>query len=393
MIEYMDLFLPPTSQYQVLQTFTYNLSEALLRTGIRNSVLESKRDSPQEFVDKILANHPECTLSFNGLLPDDKGRFFSDMIGVPHVACLVDAPQRFISLTQNARTIITCVDRFDVDFFQGLNFKNVLFMPHAVDRNLFVDPKQQDDERTYDILMLASFIDYEGIREKWHKDLVLGAIWEEAAELILSDRTISAAQAIAKAIDKHTSKKSNFDPTKIDFLVIIDEIEDYINGKDRVDLLKAINGVGNIHVFGSGKQGWQKALKGVPNIIFHNPVPFPHAIKLMKQSKIVLNSCPSIKNGAHERIFTGIASGAAVLTNNNLYMHENFEHKKNILFYQHGHWEAVPSLIEEYLKDSKKRVALVEKGQEIVKKGHTWDHRAATLVNELGPILEKMSPV
>ncbi len=54
--------------------------------------------NPRPFLDTLFADRPECTLSFNGLLPDAEGRFFCEMIQIPHVACLVDAPTQFFSL-------------------------------------------------------------------------------------------------------------------------------------------------------------------------------------------------------------------------------------------------------------------------------------------------------
>jgi spore maturation protein CgeB len=181
---------------------------------------------------------------------------------------------------------------------------------------------------------------------------------------------------------------TDLDPKTIDFLTLLDQLEDYINGRDRMELIKSIKDA-EVHIFGSGSEGWKHALKKSKNVTVHDLVPYDEALNMMRQSKIVLNSVPSIKAGAHERIFAGIASGAAVLTNDNLYMHENFKHGEDILFYQNGHWDEVNQSVNEYLNDENKRLKLVKKGQEVVRNGHTWDHRAATLVSELGPILHK----
>lgn len=389
MVKRIDLFMPPRSQYQVLHYLTERFAEALERTGIQTRVLESHYDKPQEFIDTILNDRPNCTLSFNGLLPDKDGNFFCDLIDIPHVACLLDAPQRFVALALSKKTIITEVDRFSCDFLEGLNCKNVLFMPHAVDRNLILPPNVKED-RPIDVLLLASFIDYEEIYQNWKKHLpeaLCSALLAEA-EIALVDRETSYVHAMARAVDKYAKLSSGIDPRTIDFLALLDQFEDYINGRDRVGLVRSIQNA-EVHIYGSSSEKWKKYAPKT-KLKTYDGVDFEEGLKLMRQSKIVLNSCPSIKNGAHERIFAGIACGAAVLTDENAFMHENFKQRQDILFYRHGLWQNVNLYIDEYISNPQKRIDLVLKGQEVVREGHTWDHRAAILVSELTPIIKRM---
>ena len=114
----IDVFMPPLSTYGVLHHFTEKMHEALLRAGIQSRLLEAKRNDPGPFLKALFEDKPDCTISFNGLLPDTQGRFFCDMVNIPHVACLVDSPNSYLSLTQSPLTIITCVDQSSVDFFR-----------------------------------------------------------------------------------------------------------------------------------------------------------------------------------------------------------------------------------------------------------------------------------
>lgn len=387
MIERIDLFMPPRSQYQVLHYFTKCMAEALQRTNVNVRILEAQYDKPGPFINALMEDPPDCTMSFNGLLPDSEGRFFCDMINIPHVACLVDAPQRFIALSQSPLTVVTEVDRFSRDFLEGVHCKNVLFMPHGVDRNLIKPPKHGEN-RPIDVLFLASFIDCDEIYRDWKKKLpeTLSSALMEAVEITLADRDISYVQAMTRAIDKHAKMSSGINVSGIDFLYLLDQLEDYINGLDRLELVRSIKDA-EVHIYGASSEAW-KTHAPETNIVAHEGVEFEEGLKLMRQSKVVLNSCPSIKNGAHERIFSGIACGAAVLTDENPFMHESFRHKHNILFYRHGLWHDVNTCLNEILADENKRMELVLRGQETVKEGHTWDHRAAVLVNELEPILE-----
>lgn len=389
-IKSIDLLMPPRSQYEVMHHFTRSLAEALTRQGIRARVLEAVRDNPGPFLDKILSQPPDCTLCFNGLLPDEQGHFFSDLIRIPHVACLIDSPHYFLSLIHSPYTIITCVDRYACQFFNELQFKNTLFFPHGVDRKL-ITPTPLQTPRPYDVVMLGSFSEYRTISLNWAvkygRDLA--KTFEEAAEITMSDSITSYPHALAKALDSYSRRMGGFNPNSIDFISVITELERYIKSKDRIALVQAIKDA-EIHIFGADSQGWLHHLADRSNIVIHDPVNYDEAIEIMKKSKIVLNSSPFFKDGSHERIFTGLACGAAVLTNENIYLREFFKHEENILFYQYPHSEQINECINTYLKDPEKRYELVAKGQEVVSKHHTWDNRAATLIQSLPPLLERV---
>jgi len=386
----IDLFMPPISNYGVLHYFTNQLNEALKRQGIKSRVLEAKRTDPGPFLKAIFDNPPECTLSFNGLLPDDQGHFFCDMINIPHVACLVDSPTSYIPLIRSDKTIITCVDRTSVDFFQGLGFDKVLFMPHAIEPSIAPDLHVKWD---YDVVMLSSCIDYEAIRASWKKKFSapIREAMEEAIEMALDDFNIPFHLAFVKSLDRQVSRQTGIDPTTVNFLAILDEIEMFIRGKDRTELVKAIDEA-NVDIFGSaqGLTGWKKYLGKKSNVKIHDPVPFEQALKIMQHSKIILNSCPWINYGGHERLFAGIASGSLVITNENSFLNAQFKDGESIVFYQPRHWDKANHRINEYLSNEPKRLKIVENGRKIVMKSHTWDQRAAQLIKELPPILKKI---
>ncbi len=388
MVKRIDIFVPPFSQYGVLQAMTRDIYDALKRAGVNCRLLEAEKDNPKPFLEALFSDRPECTLSLNGLLPDDQGHFFCDMIQIPHVACLVDSPNQFAALTRSKLNVITCPDVYATHFFRGLNFQNVLFFPHGVSKNLVPEP---NGDKKYDVVLLASCIDYETIREGWKKKYpknLLNAL-EEAAEITLSDQTTPYVEAFVDALNNHVSKSDPLDPNKFHIMQILDDLEMYIRGKDRVELLKGIKDA-RVDIFGSGKSngGWEKYIgKSNPNIHLHDAVPFEEAIEVMKQSKIVLNSCPWIKNGGHERIFAGIASGALVITSDNPYMAEHFDDGESIVFYNHGRWDEMNDIVNDYLEDDSKRLRVVEQGIELVKDGHTWDHRVATLLAQLPELL------
>lgn len=382
--------MPPTSQYGVLHHFTKKLCEALIRSGVTCRLLQAERNNPKPFLTEIFQDPPDCTLSFNGLLPDDEGRFFCDMIQIPHVACLVDSPNQFFSLIKSPYTIITCVDRFSCEFYRGMNFDNVLFMPHGVEKNLTFNPEV---ERTHDVVLLASCIDYNEIRQGWTKKYSkeLCRVLDEAAEMTFADQETPYVQAFVQALDKHLGQNM-INTQQLDFVSILEDLEFYIRGYDRIQMIKNIKDA-TVDIYGSEDtaETWKKYLgSNQKNVRIHEPVPYDRALDLMKQSKIILNSCPWIKNGGHERIFAGLACGALVITNENIFMRENFKDGDSIAFYRFNHWDKLNHQVNQYLANEDKRSSLAHKGRELVMKGHTWDHRAAVLLKELPPLLQRI---
>lgn len=384
MVKRIDIFMPVQSQYGVLHHFTRCLYEALKRAGVDCRILEAEYNNPRPFLEALFNNPPDCTLSFNGLLPDQEGRFLADMIHIPHVACLVDSANQFFPLIKSRYTVVTCVDQFSCEFFKGMQFENALFMPHAVEKEFIT---HDEVEKLYDVVMLASCIDYEDIlkqAQQKYEPFIVNAM-QEAAELTLSNDNVPYVQAFVLSLGK-TGKQIN--PNQYDFVTILDDLEQYIRGLERVEVIKAITDV-PVQIFGAGP--WKKYLKGQDNVTIHPGVPFKQALEVMKQTKILLNSCSWIKFGAHERIFTGIAAGSLVLTNRNPYMEEYFKDEESILFYNHKERQQLNRKIKAYLNNPSACQQIIQKGQNIVKQHHTWDQRAASLLAQLPAALESIT--
>lgn len=391
MIKRIDLFMPPRSQYGVLHHFTKSLCDAFHHCGIEARILEAEYYNPGPFLDSLMSNPPDCTLSFNGLLPDDKGRFFCDMLGIPHVACIVDSQNLFIPLIHSPLTIIACSDRNSCEFFKGLKCKNVLFFPHGVEKDLGDKEKRK---KSYDVSVFCSLIDYNKLKEEWKEkyDKVICEAMLQAAEKTLLDSSTNYVQALVEAIDRQMELNYNIDPNKIDFISVLDDLEMYIKGKSRIDSIKAIHDA-EVHIFGSTPPdvSWQSYLgNDNNNYIIHEPVPFEQALDILKETKILLNANPWVKYGAHERIFYGLSLGALVLTNRNEYLEQYFEDEENILFYDLSNPEEMDQKVNKYLSNDEEREKIAQKGMQIVKEYHTWDKRAESLLKELEPILAQI---
>lgn len=386
----IDIIMPPNTQYGVLLHFTKKFYEAMVRNGINCRLLEAKREDPGTFLKALLNDPPECTLSFNGLLPDDQGRFLADLIKIPHVAYLVGSTYDYVSLTRSAYTILACADKGSVDFFQQLGFSKTFFLPHGIEPSLMPDTTKH---REYDVVMFASYIDFKTLRASWKKKFATPVrnAMEEVSEIACADVEVPYYQAFVTALDKQLGKGGRMDPERMNFIEILQELELYIRGQDRFNLIKSIKDA-KIDLFGVADQGvaWKKALGKQNNVVFHDPIPYEQVLSTMKHSKIVLNSTPWIKEGGHERVFAGLACGALVITNENRYLSTQFRDGESIVFYHPDRLDKANHRVNEYLANETKRENIVSKGREIVMGLDTWDRRVEKLMQELPLLLKKI---
>lgn len=382
MITRIDLFLPPFSHYSILHHFTYKLYEALTRLGVHCRVLQTSPDDPKVFLQQIFHDTPDCTLSFNGLLPDEHGYFFADAMQIPHVACLTEHPTRFMGLSKSPYTIITCMDRSDVDFFHELGAEHVFFMPHGVEKNIRKDPSQP---RQIDLLMLSTCFDFEQIAELWHEKypLSLQEVLYESAEKTLLEENTTHINAFIELLNRRKKEKDDVDLTSIPYPETLIELDEYIRGKDRINLVRSIK-ARPIDIYGMG--AWEKYLKNT-SARLHAPLNFKDALPLMQNSKIVLNSSPTVKFGTHTRTLAGALSGAVVVAPETPYMKEFFQDNHDLLYYRSNTIDKINEKIEDLLTNDAKRKNLAKRGMEITAEHHTWDHRAAALLKYLGTIL------
>lgn len=365
--------------YESKRYFTEKLAEAFQRKGIETLILTWPHGPlPDTLVDQIAAYQPDLTCSFHQL----PAPYFWDKIKIPHWTILVDPAFYDLELMQSPFSILSCVDRGDCELLRSYHFRNGFFLPHAVERELYGDPKAH---RPIDLILLGTCYDPDHLRAFWKKQYskeVSDAI-DDAVEIVLSDQKTSFFRALMQAL---TLK--GIDPHEVEFDQLAFYVDSYARGIDRIQLVRSIKDR-PIHVFG-GKcwrdekpiEDWSYYLSRQSNVTLHPPVLFEQALELLKRSKICLNSMPFFKNGTHERVFAALACGALPLTSDNLYMREIF--KDELLFYQFTHLDA----INEQLKalDEKERQLRVANGQAKVRAHHTWDSRVETLLYELNLI-------
>ncbi|NMM46343.1 hypothetical protein HH303_17765 [Rhodospirillaceae bacterium KN72] len=116
------------------------------------------------------------------------------------------------------------------------------------------------------------------------------------------------------------------------------------------------------------------------NIVHHGPLPFLDILDLMTNTKIVVNSSPSFRNGPHERIFYGLSRGAFILTEPSRFMSEMVDGGYGVSFLP---WDG--TRINEFVADALDHDldAVRQTALPYYAARHTWGERVDRLLAEL----------
>ncbi len=368
--------------YESKRHFANKFGEAFQRKGIE--VLHVDVQEAPLKGDSILSIarfNPTLTCSFNTLNPLTPGFFLWDHLEIPHLSVLVDPAVYSINLLQSPYSIISCVDREDVELIQSEGFANCFFFPHAIEKELIGSGREQ---KIYDVVFIGSCYDYESLRELWRTKYSpeVDQMILQAVEMVLSDKSTSILQALSKSCSKISIQELGINYSELFYY-----IDRYSRGKDRVQLIKSIKDA-HVHIFGAASEddlatfkSWNHYLEGQSNVTLHPAINYNESLEILKQSKIALNSMPFFKRGSHERVFNALACGALPLTTETVYWSEAFNPGQDLICYSSGKWDKVNDLVNCYLSDVNLLRDIVNEGAHRVEENHTWDQRVELLLN------------
>lgn len=377
----ISIFKNQVTQYGVLHHFRTGLARALEKQGVSTPLIDLDNMDRSAFFKAIYASPPDYTLAFNGLQAISSGHFLCDELEIPHIAWLVDSAHYTLEFAKSPFHVLIAPDQKSADMFHEAGAKQAHFLPHAFEASLAAP---SDSARTIPIVFLGSLMDPLEIEALWKQhlpeDVVKGLV--DVCDKTLDEKDQTYQEAFEYLLEEHFAFFSTLTEEKTTQLAI--SLDGFIRAKDRINLLKALQGL-PVHIYGNclSNRNWGDFLDlSNGNYSIFPAVNFDAAIDIMKNAKIVLNSSPMFKTGAHERIFYGLGLGAAVLTNETPWNQHHFS-KDELLVYSPARQSQVYDQISDLLNHPKKLCEIAFNGQKKVLKEHTWDVRATQLLQIL----------
>lgn len=143
-------------------------------------------------------------------------------------------------------------------------------------------------------------------------------------------------------------------------------------------IVTLVNAGIDVHVYGNG---WDiPELENQPHFHFGGLLSQTECICKMQESRIVLNSMPWFKDGAHDRIFNAMLCHAVCVTDQSGYLTERFTDGKELVFYPLDGIDSLPRIVRGLLDDPKKAGEIAENGYQSAVLSHSWENRAMELL-------------
>lgn len=362
----------------------------------------------------------DFVLLFNNVgsaLKDDQNRNFWEQLNVTCINYLFDHPlyyyQQMESMPRNA--VVTCVDRNHVTYIRRHHRKigRAVFFPLGAE---YVPQEMQIpwEERPIDVLYVGSLKDTQDIEESLMSRMIgeylLGhtsLTYEAAAEYCLDvsldilkkhgidiavikdlhDLELSAGEYETQIRDLLNEEPQYGGGKKSDaYSILLSDLLQkyrYIDMKVNAHFRKAmivtlVNAGIDVHVYGNG---WTiPELEDQPHFHYCGVISQTECIRKMQESKIVLNSMPWFKDGAHDRIFNAMLCHSVCVTDSSRYLMEQFTDQKELVWYSLEEMDRLPKIVRGLLDDPKKAGEIAENGYQSAILSHSWENRAMELL-------------
>ncbi|HEX4194689.1 MAG TPA: glycosyltransferase [Stellaceae bacterium] len=368
-----------------IDTMFCDLADALRRLGVHTRVLVDVPQAPNAALAHGLIGElrdydgPRFIVDINaksrltGQAADGNAIFIHDAWNIPRVSIFESNPVHNLhQLEQRPRNLaITVIDeahRRALDTF-GIAPRALGFLPHAGPPPIVhILPMA---ERAIDVLFIGNVKAVPSPGE-WVAQLDCPPEMKAAVLRVVERRWERSADDTVTMLTRAFGESGIAPEPRRDF-VLAATIELYTNNLKRRELLGALKH-GRIVVCGE----IDARLPHVETVSVTGPQSFATALQHMDNAKLILNTMP-FRTGAHERVFYGLSRGAAILSDPSSLLAA----PAGIAFFPEDPAaldETIGTLLAAPLDDA------VAAGRRWYADHHTWDHRAAQLLDLVEPL-------
>lgn len=143
-----------------------------------------------------------------------------------------------------------------------------------------------------------------------------------------------------------------------------------------------------IDLYGNGWEALHQECQGKSNAMIHDSIMYSDYVNKLGEYQIALNIMPRFVLGSHDRITCAMYNKAAVLTDENAYVHAHYDsglnHGAVVAAFSVNDGEKLCELGEKLLKDTAWTEQLALRGTEYGKRYHTWDALAERILADMG---------
>jgi len=389
-------------QYGVVDLFIDEVIKFLKLKVKEVIVCDLSQENAGKSLEEIFSkNLIDCVIGFNGFGVDIKvnnTQSIYDVVNTNFLAIYVDHPAYQLNrCIEPIKNYLSCFnDRKHVEYLYKTlptNHKISFFLPHGgfLGKDKITDKEEFKIQKKIDLFFAASFLG-DGERQ-WKKNThYLSDILDEVADILIKDDYISTHEAFERVFEKESISFSSISNVQLGKLYR--EMMFFIRGYKRVTLINSLIQSG-LNIVLCGK-GWKNYIDNLPKkladrIDYRDGLDVKKTLELTRNSKVTINLSSILSNGSHERVFSGMLNQSLIFTDRSTYYDEDFENKKNILYYSFTDLEGSIANLKEFLNDDNKLYEASSNAYDIAIKKHTWKNRVDKIVQmiELSKDMDK----
>jgi len=374
-------------QYGSLRLHIDQLGSALVGLGHDAQIIDLMAADATAQVEASFQAPPDCYFGISGIGSDVmiEGVSAYDRIGRPYASLYVDHPVHHQArlATPIARNIAFFLDRSHVQFMmawsKGRGFSQLGFLPPGA--NELPEPPDLSDEgfaaRDIPLLFTGTYRGPPTTPWRDEGDNPARQVMDAMAEQMAADARLPLLDALRSALARLF--KADLTPQLLDdFLPLLPQAQFFAEAYHRDRLLRILGEAGTpLTVYGSG---WEPLAAAYPSYTYGGVGSFEETLHLLRRTRLVLNTNNGFVQGGHERVFTAMAAGAAVISDDNKYYQEAFKPGREIALFPWSKAEQVPAQIGALLADPAALGAMARSGAKRTQADHRWASRAARLV-------------
>lgn len=373
--------------YDTIDLFTREVKTVLEEMGYECLVLDANfmEESLKMFavfaMTKITAAITFNNLGYNLELVE--GQNIWEQFEIPYVNILMDHPFHYKRPLEHMpnTAIVLCTDKNHVGFMKRFypNITRVGFLPHAGAK--YLAEKKPLKDRKIEVLYAGALPFFTAGRLVPDLSAVTQFDAIDMSRQVLEELIKHPSETTEDAIEKYLTSRDIFleDKELFEGIVKMRFLDSYATSFFREQAVRLLVDSGiDVTAYGTG---WNECeWSDNPHLHYGGKVLAPEILPLMCDSKIVLNTMTWYKAGAHDRIFNGMLAGACVVTDDSLYLKEQFEKDKELVRFQLEEIGRLPETVWNLLDHPKEMQEIADCGYETAKANHMWKNRVAEVL-------------
>ncbi|MCR5467651.1 MAG: glycosyltransferase [Lachnospiraceae bacterium] len=371
--------------YESNLVFIKSMSEALERLGRETEIIELDDDWENELMS-IEGGRYEALIDFNSLLPrmeNDDGSLYLDRFDAPFFNYIVDHPMyHHPGLIQKLKGYhVLTVDRCHEKYVRD-NYSNIAGVSYLPLTGKTAESVPDFKDRKHEITVMATMTDEESI----FKDIRKFPKPYQKYIFDIADIIMSLPNELQEDIARKYMLENALDEENADFATFMNNIcmaDKLARYRRREAFFKELFKSGlPVTLIGNG---WESTLEKMKakNVKYIGDVRFSVSYNAIANSKILVNLSPEFHGGVHDRVFSGMAAGCAVLTDDNPVVSETFADGKNVSLYDRADISDFMQKLHDLYENQSFAKDLGQNAVKHYKENDTWDARMCQFLDLL----------